>query len=271
VQGITAMNVLPVRYLDYLPLVAVFLATVLLLLVFHEIGFRIGRRWQVSGKAQSSQTGAIMAAALALLAFMLAFTFGSAASRFDARKQAVLREANAIGTTWLRSQMLPSAYQAQIEPLLLRYVEVRIEGAQAESLDEFKQALVESTALHDKLWAHAVALGKEDPRSIVLGLFINSLNEVIDLHTTRITVARQRMPGGVWLTLYFIAFASTMMVGVNAGQSGGRSLFMTALLASALSAVMVLIIDVDRPSQTLFSVSQQALVDLRNSMKERGP
>lgn len=263
--------VLPIRYLDYLPLFGVFLATVLLLLAFNEVGFRMGRRWQARKTPQSAQSGAMMAAALALLAFMLAFTFGTAASRFDARRQAVLHEANAIGTTWLRSQMLPSPHPAQIEPLLLRYVEVRLEGAKAKSLEELRRALAESTDLHKQLWEHAVALAKEYPRSVVLGLFVNSLNEVIDLHTGRITVVRQRIPRSVWLTLYFIALASMVMVGVNAGLSGGRSLLMTALLAAALSVVMVLIIDLDRTGQTLFGVSQQSLIDLRESIKESGP
>lgn len=263
--------VLPIRYLDYLPVSAVFVATVLLLLAFNEIGFRVGRRWQVSGRQQSSQTGAIMTATLGLLAFMLALTFGTAASRFDARRQAVLNEANAIGTTWLRSQMLPPPHAAQIAPLLMRYVEVRLEGARSESLDELRRALIESTDLHERLWEHAVALGKEYPRSVVLGLFIDSLNEVIDLHTARLTVTRQRLPPSVWLTLYFVAMASILMVGVNAGLSGGRSLFMVVLLASALSVVMVLVVDLDRPGQTLFGVSQQSLIDLRESMKESRP
>jgi hypothetical protein len=267
-----AMNdVLPIRYLDYLPLIAVFLVMVLLLLAFNEIGFRVGRRWQASGRGQSSQTAAMLAAVLALLAFMLAFTFGTAASRFDARRQAVLNEANAIGTTWLRSQMLPAPHPGRIEPLLMRYVEVRLKGAQAESLDELARALAESTDLHRQLWEHAVALGKEYPRSVVLGLFIDSLNEVIDLHTARITVARQRIPPSVWLTLYFIALISSVMAGVNAGLSGGRSLFVTTLLVAALSLVLVLIIDLDRPGQTLFGVSQQSLIELRESMKEKGP
>lgn len=263
--------VLPVRYLDYLPLSGVLVLTVLLLLAFNEIGFRLGKRWQVSGRPQSAQTGAIMGASLALLAFMLAFTFGTAAARFDARRQAVLNEANAIGTTWLRSQILPSPHPAQIEPLLSRYVEARLEGAKAGSIEELRRALAESTALHKQLWEHAIALGREHPRSVVLGLFIDSLNEVIDLHSARITVVRQRIPPSVWLTLYFIALASSIMAGVNAGQSGGRNLFVTSLLVAALSVVMVLIIDLDRTDQTLFGVSQQSLIELRESMKKGSP
>ncbi len=259
-------DVLPLRYLDALPLSVIFLGTTLLLLAFSELGFRIGRRWHTKGLAELSQTGAITGASLGLLAFMLAFSFGMAGSRFDVRKQAVLDEANAIGTTWLRSQMLPAPHPTEIAPLLRRYVEVRLEGSKAESIEELRIALAESEQLHKALWAHAVTLGKEAPRSVIVGLFTDALNEVIDLHGVRVNVARHRIPRSVWGTLYFIAFAATMLVGVHAGLSGGRSLLITALLALTLSVVMVLIIDLDRPGQTLFSVSQQSLADLRESM-----
>jgi len=259
-------ELLPIRYLDFLPLWGVFLLSTILLLAFSELGFRIGKRWHSTDVAESGQTGAIMGASLGLLAFMLAFTFGMAGNRFDARKMTILDEANAIGTTWLRSQMLPAPHASEVEALLKRYVEIRIEGAQAESMEELRAAVDESTQIHIELWQHAVKLGSEYPRAVTLGLFIGSLNEVIDLHETRMTVARYRIPKSVWGALYFLAFAATTVVGVHAGLSGGRSLFVTAVLAMTLSLVLVLIIDIDRPGQTLFGVSQQSLIDLRQSM-----
>ncbi len=260
-------ELLPVRYLDALPVWGIFAISVILLLLFGEIGFRIGKRRRSTEVAESSQTGAIMGASLGLLAFMLAFSFGLAGDRFHARKQVVLDEANAIGTTWLRSQMLPAPHASQIETLLKRYVDLRIEGAKAESIEELREAVAESTEIHEKLWQHAVTLGKEFPRAVTLGLFIDSLNEVIDLHETRMTVVRYRIPPAVWTALYLIAFASTIVVGLHAGLSGGRSWLATLLLAMTLSLVLMLIIDIDRPGQTLFGVSQQSLVDLRESME----
>jgi hypothetical protein len=121
------------------------------------------------------------------------------------------------------------------------------------------------------LWQHAVALGTQHPDSETLALFIDSLNRVIDLHETRMTVARYRMPPSVTMVLYVVAFAAIMVVGVYGGLSGGRSLLVTSLLAAMLSMVMLLIIDVDRPSQALFSVSQQSLINLRDSMDNRTP
>ena len=94
--------------LDVLPLWGVFLAVLVLVLAAIEGGYRLGNyRHRQSGGEKEAPVGAMVGATLGLLAFMLAFTFGMAAERFDTRKQLVLDEANAIGTTYLRTAMLP--------------------------------------------------------------------------------------------------------------------------------------------------------------------
>lgn len=267
----TEADSLPVRYLDGMPLWALFLLTVLLLLAFSELGFRLGLRQHREKGREDSQSAAIMGATLGLLALMLAFSFGVASSRFDARKQALLEEANAIGTTWLRSEMLPEPHPGQLQPLFLRYVEVRIHGGRTENREELLEALDESVDLHDRIWSHAVVLGKEYPRSVVLGLFVDSLNQMIDIHEVRVNVARYRVPRGVIWTLAFIAFAASAMVGLHAGATGGRSLSITSLLAVVLSMVLVMIVDLDRPKQTLFSISDQSLVGVRETIAAAKP
>ena len=137
---------------DWLPLVVVFAATVLLLAGCHEIGFRFAHRRNVTGTATPAQAVAIMSGVLALLSLMLAFTFSTAASRFEARRNAALDEVNAIGTTWLRSRLLPVADAEAIEPLLRRYVDIRLEGARTVSLAELERAIEESEALHEQMW-----------------------------------------------------------------------------------------------------------------------
>ena len=118
-----------------------------------------------------------------------------------------------------------------------------------------------------RLWQQAVLIAAQHPRSVVVGLFIGSLNQVIDLHEVRITLASARMPRSVWFTLYFIAFTSSVVVGVNGGLGGRRRLVLTVLLLATLSAVMLLIVDLDRPGQTLFGVSQQPLIDVQAALK----
>jgi hypothetical protein len=206
-------------------------------------------------------------ATFGLLAFMLAFTFGLAASRFETRKQLVLNEANAIGTAHLRAELLPQPHGAEIQRLLRAYVDVRLDGVQPGKLE---RAIVRSEELHNLLWSQVVALGDTNPRSIVAGLFIQSLNEVIDLHAKRLTAGRRsRIPGSIWVVLSLVATLAMAAVGYQTGLASGRRSIVIGVLALAFSTVLLLVVDLDRPQEGLLTGSQQAMVDTRNAMLRR--
>jgi hypothetical protein len=256
--------------LDYLPLWGVFAATVALTLLAGEAGFALGNcKRRRSKEARNEPEGEIVAALLGLLALLLAFTFSQAASRFEARKGLVLDEANAIGTTWLRAGLVPEPHRTEIRRLLREYLEVRLGAIPA---DRVQQALTRSEELHGRLWAEAVATNEREPRSIVIGLFITSLNEVIDLHSKRVTLGlRNRISAVIWETLYFVAVLAIGAIGYHAGLLGARQSLAILPLVLVFSAVLLLIADLDRPQEGLFKVSQQALADLRTLMAEGGP
>ena len=250
--------------LDALPLWGVFLLVVVLVLAAIEGGYRLGRyRLGRSDGEKEAPVGAMAAATLGLLAFMLAFTFGIAASRFDTRKQLVLDEANAIGTTYLRAAMLPERGD-EIRALLRSYTDARLEGVQSGLA---AQAIVRSEALQGQLWSAATAIGLQHGESIVVGLFVASLNEVIDLHAKRVTAGlRNRIPGAIWLALLTIAVLSLAAMGYHAGLAGTVRSIAVLVVAVSFSAVIVLIADLDRPQDGNLTVSQQALIDVRQSM-----
>jgi hypothetical protein len=255
--------------LDFLPLWGVFLVTVGLILLAIEGGFRLGtyRRRRSEG-ADKTPVGEMVAATLALLAFILAFTFGLAGSWFDMRRRLVVDEANAIGTTYLRAGMLPEPHRSDVRNRLREYVDVRLEAAQPGKLGA---SVRRSEELHTRLWAHATAVAEKQPNSVVVGLFIWSLNEVIDLHAERLALGpRTRLPGTIWLTLYFVAVLGMSVIGYHAGLAGScRSPAILALVL-AFSAVLTLIADIDRPQEGLLRVSPQPLLDLRKSLQPPG-
>jgi len=185
--------------LDVLPLWGLFLTIVVLVLAAIEGGYRLGSyRHRQPGREKETPVGAMVGAMLGLLAFMLAFTFGMAASRFDTRKQLVLDEANAIGTTYLRTAMLPER-RDEIRGLLRSYVDARLKAVQSGRVAE---EILVSEDIQGQLWSAATAVGLQHPDSIVVGLFVQSLNEVIDLHAKRVTAGlRNRIPGAIWMTL----------------------------------------------------------------------
>jgi hypothetical protein len=254
--------------LDRLPLWGLFLTVVVLVLAAIEGGHRLGsHRLRKGSHEKEAPVGAMVGATLGLLAFMLAFTFGMAASRFDTRKQLVLDEANAIGTTYLRTAMLPER-RDEIRALLRSYVDTRLKGVQS---DRVAEEILRSEAIQNELWSEATAIGLQHGDSIVVGLFVTSLNEVIDLHAKRVTAAlRNRIPAAIWLVLLTIAALSLAAMGYHAGLVGTTRSLAVLVVAVSFSAVIALIADLDRPQEGSLTVSQQALIDVRQSMNPPG-
>jgi hypothetical protein len=249
---------------DPLPIWLLLLGTVAVVFFSVELGFRLARyRKQRSGEEKEEIVGAMVGATLALLAFMLAFTFGLAASRYDDRRQVVLEEANAIGTTYLRAAMLSEPIRAESRGLLREYVDVRLEAAQGGNVG---QVIAKSEQLHERLWSQAVAAAEKD-RTPITGLFIQSLNELIDLHAKRVMVGlRSRVPGAIWIVLYLLAILAMAAVGYQEGLTNTRRSLAALTLVLAFSLVLILIVDLDRPGEGMLRVSQQSMIDLRNSM-----
>ena len=163
--------------LDALPLWGVFVAILVVVLLSVECGYRLGRyRRNRHEQEKETPVGTMVGATLGLLAFILAFTFGLAAARFDTRRQVLLDEANAIGTTYLRAGMLPERRE-EIRALLRNYVDTRLEAVRSGNIAE---GMRQSENIQNDVWTHAIAVGEKNPNSIVVGLFVQSLNDMID-------------------------------------------------------------------------------------------
>ena len=253
-------------FFDQLPLWTILPLSLAVGLLSVELGYR-GARYRLrrdEAEKESPVTG-MVAAALGLLAFMLAFTFGLAGSRFDDRRQVLLSEANAIGTTYLRTAMLPEPMRTEARDLLREYVDIRLEAVQQPG--KLNASLSRSEELHNKLWSVAVTATEKD-RSPITGLFVQSLNEMIDLHATRVMAGlRSRVPGMIWIVLYLLAILSMIMMGYHEGLTNSRRSIIVVALIIGFALVLFLIADLDRPGQGTLQVSQQAMIDLRNSMK----
>lgn len=242
----------------------------LLLLALGEVGFRTGLRLFVAkDEPRKGQIGGIQGAVLGMLALLLGFTFSMALVRYENRRDLVLKEANAIGTTYLRASFLPEAHARIIGDLLRRYTDARLNFYNAGS-DSGKIAAAEDEAakLQRELWVETVAAGKEAPTPIT-ATFINALNETIDLDATRLHALRSRVPGAVWLLLLIVAGAGCFASGYGAGATGKRTGFSDAMLPLLIAVVITLIADFDRPRHGLIDISQQPLLDLKQSLQSR--
>lgn len=250
--------------LDILPLWALFIGILLVVLLSVEIGYRVGRLRAHHVEEKETPVGEMVAATLGLLAFILAFTFGLAANRFDTRRQLLLDEANALGTTYLRAAMLPERGE-EIRALLRQYVDTRLEVIKPGKL---AAGIRQSENLQNRMWELTVTIARKNPNSIVVGLFVQSLNDVIDLHSKRLTAGvRNRIPLAIWAALYGIAIFSFAAMGYHSGLTGTNRSLVILAVAFTFSVVIGLIADLDRPQEGILKVGQEALLDLKQSMK----
>lgn len=241
--------------------------TLLLLFIAFEGGVFLGKKHRLAADQEDkAPIGSIVAAALGLLAFLLAFTFGIAAAKFDERRMLVIDEANAIGTTYLRAGYLANPYQTEIKRLLKEYVSIRLEALKPGKLAE---GIKKSEELQDMLWLRAIAIAEKNPDSVVVGLFITSLNEVIDLHTKRVNIGVHfRLPIVIWGILYFVTLLAIGSLGYQIGLFHARYIGLSLLLILTFSSVIVLIADLDRPQEGFLKVSQQSLIDLMDKFNQ---
>lgn len=253
--------------LDVVPLWVLFAAAAAFGWLALEGGYRFGA-WRHARIAEEKESpvGAMVGSILGLLAFMLAFTFGLAANRFDARRQIVVEEANAIGTTYLRARFLPESQQSYVVKALEKYVDVRLEAVRS---GDVASAIKQSEELHANMWSKAVEASKDkEANAIMVGLFVQSLNEVIDLHAKRVQVGtRNRVPSTIWFVLFALALLSMAAIGYQSGLSATRRSPAMVGVVLAFAGVIFLIADLDRGQEGSLKVGQQSLLELQRSMQ----
>lgn len=251
--------------IDSMPIGLFFLVFALIAAIVSELGYRLGRWWQVrTPDEKEGPTGMIVGSILALMAFLLAVAAGMASDRFDTRRGIILTEANSIGTTYLRAGLLPEPTAAEIRGLLREYVAQRIV---VNDLSDVQSKMDRSVELQEKLWSITEELARTTPDSEVLALFIESLNETIDLHETRVTAGiYARVPITILLMLFLGSILTLGMVGYNAGLTRRRSPITATMLIIILGAVITLVVDLDRPQGGLLTINQQPLLDLQEQI-----
>jgi len=251
------------------PLWIIFLLSLGLIFGAIELGRRLGASERVS---KSETVTMLVGALLGLLALIMGFTFSVALSRFDARLDAVLEEANAIGTTALRARLLPEPEASASLKLLRDYVQVRLEVTQkAASPAEVATAVERSNQIQEALWLEAKAAATKDSAMVPTGLYLQTLNETIDAQEKRLTAFRNRVPEVVFAALYGIAILAACFTGYSGWSEGQRSRVSAYLVYFAVASVILLIQDLDRPGPGLINVSQQPLIDLSQTLESYIP
>jgi hypothetical protein len=247
------------------------LAFLLVLLAASEGGRRLGIAQMARDPGGLAKgIGAAEAAVFGLLGLLLAFSFSGAASRFEDRRHLVTAEANAIGTAYLRLDLLPSDEQPAMKALFRRYLDARLETYRnPEDAAATMAELAHDEALQREIWQRAVAAttrpGMPNPPAMLL---LPALNEMIDITTTRVTATRNHPPVVVFLMLSALALVGAVLVGYGTSINPRRTWLHTLVFAVFLSMTTYVIIDLEFPRLGLVRVdsADRVLVELRASM-----
>jgi hypothetical protein len=251
---------------ESLPVAGVYVLVTLLILGSCEVGYHLGHHARSrQDKVASESLGPMVGGLLGMLAFVLAFTFSMAATQNDKRKQGVLDEANAIGTAYLRTELLPAEEGAVLRQQLSEYVNERLRAVDQSNL---ASALARSVELHAQMWAQVAAAARKDANTNT-ALMAEALNQVIDMHENRVSAALyNRIPGSVWIALFAICGLAMLTLGTQIGLSGKRRLVAVLPLSLAFAVLVTLVVDIDRPQSGLIKVGQSSMLDLQQSMQD---
>lgn len=231
-----------------------------------EAGHLLSKRRKESpatGNAEAND-GFTMTSVLGLLALLIAFSFSLSLQRYDARRELVISEANALGTTWLRTGLLDEADRTRLQALLREYVDIRIEFGAASTPEQEEAALRKTEAMQQQLWdatSKVVAPFRTTP---LAALLVTTTNESIDLAAERKATREARIPPRILRVLMLYALIAAVMIGYEKGRHRAATSLLFVLLTLAAS----LVVDLDRPTTGGIKVSQQPMLDLQRSIAE---
>lgn len=228
-----------------------------------ELGFRLGRRRGTTGEAGA--IGTIQGAILGLLALLLGFSYSGAASRFLDRQLLIVQEANAIGTAALRADLLEAPHRTRLKELLRDYSLARIEMHGEIDSPPSSPLRQKVEQLQKELFQTAVDGIRSTP--VLGGPVLNPINELIDLHTTRLAAQRRHLPLPIFALLILCAAVSLASVGYGNGLLGRRELLSYGLVF-LVAATLWITLDLDFPRIGLIRIDQTPLVDAVNSLAE---
>lgn len=241
------------------------------MLALLDLGRRVGnRRLARDPEGARTGTGAVEGAIFALLGLLVAFTFSGAASRFETRRQLVVQEANAVGTAWLRLDLLPAADRGALQELFRQYLDARL-SAYAK-LPDLNAALAEidrSIKLQNDIWQRAVASAQTEAGERARVLLLPALNEMFDITTVRTMAAQSHPPTIIFVLLFVLGLGCAFLAGYGMASGKERSWAHILGFAAVMATTFYVIMDIEYPRIGLIRVdaADQVLIQLRESMK----
>ena len=216
----------------FLAVAVLMFAMLCLMIVVMEVGRRLGiRQRNLDSEGAKAGIGTVEGAVFGLLGLLMAFTFAGAANRYDAKRELIVQETNAVGTAYLRIDLLPASVQSVLRDDFRSYLEARLGFYKNLAVDDTatKQEFDRYSALQSKIWSEAVAGCREIGSPAVTSLVVSSLNEMFDITTTRAAALETHPPTIIFGGLAVLMLAGALLVGYGMGEGKDPVVFTCSL------------------------------------------
>jgi hypothetical protein len=231
----------------------------------HEIGFWLGSLRRTADEPFDRQIALVRTSTAALVAFLVGFSFSGAASRFINRQDLIVEEANALGTAYLRADTIAEPQRGELKAALREYTADRIVLLSREGRDQIEPLLAKVSGLHERMWKSAIAA--TEGNAPLMAVVLPPINEVIDLHSKHLALARRHLPIPIMAVLFATAAISLCIIGFGNGRIGRRFSTLDAVYGVVLAAALWMTIDMDHPGIGMIRVSNRPVVEALAAMK----
>ncbi len=228
------------------------------------VGMYIRKHWRTDPEQLRDDFGVVLGATLTLLGLIIGFTFSMATTRYDQRKNLEEEEANAIGTEYVRVDLLPADAAARARTLLIHYTDLRVEFYKTRSLDDLKRINAETSTVQSQLWDDVAAPAKLQPTSNTL-LAVSGMNDVLNSQGYTQAAWWNRIPRAAWTLMFAIAIVSHVLLGYGAHS---RSSFLSVVLPLLVAIAFLLIADIDSPRGGIIRVQPQNIQAFADSLHQ---
>jgi hypothetical protein len=231
----------------------------------HEFGFRLGSQIRGADEPFDRELALVRASTAALVAFLIGFAFSGAATRFTARVDVIVKEANALGTAYLRADAIAEPQRSELKAALREYTADRVQLLSGERRDQIVPLLAKVSGQHDRMWKSVIKATQDN--APLMAMVLPPVNEVIDLHSTHLSMARRHLPVPLMAALLGTAAIGVGLMGFGNGRVGRRFSLLDSVYGVVLALALWMTIDLDYPGIGTIGLSNRSFVETLAAMK----
>jgi hypothetical protein len=231
----------------------------------HEIGFLLGSLTRSADESFDRQVALVRTLTAALVAFLIGFAFSGAASRFIDRLDIIVKEANALGTAYLRADTIAEPQRGELKAALREYTADRVTLLNRDGRDQIEPLLAKVSGLHERMWKSAIKATQDN--APLMAVVLPAINEVIDLHSMHLAMARRHLPIPIMALLLGAAAIGVGMMGFGNGRVSRRFPLLDSVYGAVLAVALWMTIDLDYPGIGLIGVSNLTVAETLAAMK----